>query len=336
MALSGYRPAPINVHKACYPARALAYPRAISWIGGRSVIKSRITLKQLEAFAYVVDTGTFRAAADALGTTQPNISARISALETALGGSLLTRDSGAVRLTERGALVLQKAREVLWAGEALLEEAGRQDLIEERLRLGVTELVACTWLQDFLRLLKGAYPHLRVELQVDLSTVIDTRLMDGQLDLALQTGPFKANLPASEPLGDEPYCWVARPNLAAEFRGKVPVGAMFKHPIITHAKHTQAGDALHQLALSRDLNRSQIVHSSALSACLPMVCEGLGIALLPEALVRGEIARGALQMLNADWLPDPLSFFARYSADRAPRFVQKAAGLAAEAMQSQV
>ena len=45
------------------------------------MIKSRITLKQLEAFVFVVDLGSFRQAAVALGTTQPNISARIAALE---------------------------------------------------------------------------------------------------------------------------------------------------------------------------------------------------------------------------------------------------------------
>ena len=139
------------------------------------MIKSQITLKQLEAFAFVVDSGTFRAAASALGTTQPNISARITALETALNVTLLIRDAGSVRLTVDGEKLLQKTREILWAGEALIEEAGRQELIEETLRLGVTELVACTWLQGFLRLMREAYPKLRIQLEVDLSTAIDGR-----------------------------------------------------------------------------------------------------------------------------------------------------------------
>lgn len=296
------------------------------------MIKSQFTLKQLEAFVFVVDTGTFRAAATALGTTQPNISARISSLESALGTGLLTRNAGAVRLTAKGETLLDNARAILRAGETLLEEAGRRDLIEERLRLGVTELVACTWLRGFLRRLKEAYPKLRVELEVDISTVIDQRLSEGQLDLAFQSEPFKGTSFACEPLGMERYCWVAHPDLACALDLSPSVEDVFPHTILTHAKHTQAGHALHQLAEERGFDVSQVVHSSALSACVPMVLEGLGVGLLPEALVLGEINSGEMVALQVDWLPDPLSFVARYDVDRVPGFVGAAAKLALEAM----
>lgn len=298
------------------------------------MIKSQITLKQLEAFAFVVDTGTFRAAAAALGTTQPNISARITSLETALNVSLLMRDSGSVRLTADGTKLLQKTREVLWAGEALIEEAGRQEMIEETLRLGVTELVACTWLQRFLRLLKEAYPKLRVQLEVNLSTAIEARLMQGQLDLALQTGPFKSKIFASLPLGHEPYCWVAHADLIQKVGPKVSLAELFDLTILTHAKHTQACAVLHDIAKARGLRRERIVHSSALTACVPMVLEGMGAALLPERLVKAEVAAGDLQIIHADWLPEPLSFFARYAPARSARYVTKAVEIAQRAMQS--
>ena len=297
------------------------------------MIKSQITFKQLEAFVFVVDTGTFRAAASALGTTQPNISARISALESALNVILLIRDSGPVRLTVDGEKLLKKTREVLWAGEALIEEAGRQELIEETLRLGVTELVACTWLQGFLRLMRDAYPKLRVQLEVDLSTAIDARLMEGQLDLALQTGPFKSKTFASDALGQENYCWVANSDLFQQVQGSLTLSELFDLTILTHAKHTQACAALHQLATERSLPREKIVHSSALSACLPMVLEGLGVALLPERLVTAEVAAGDLHVIKADWLPAPLSFCARYAPERAAHYVEKAARIAKTAMQ---
>jgi DNA-binding transcriptional LysR family regulator len=227
--------------------------------------------------------------------------------------------------------LLKRARAVLWAGEALIEEAGRRDLIEERLRLGVTELVACTWLQDFLRLLKEAYPKLRVQLEVDLSTVIDARLMEGQIDLAFQTGPFKSSTFTSEPLGLESYCWVANGDLAKIIGAKTELAELFRHTVLTHAKHTQAGFALHKLAKDGGLNSGQIVHSSALSACVPMALEGLGVALLPTRLIQGEVISGDLHVIKSDWLPDPLSFFARYAPHRAPLFVGKAAKIAAKA-----
>ena len=298
------------------------------WAG---MIKSQFTLKQLEAFAFVVDTGTFRAAAAALGTTQPNISSRIAALEHALGVTLLYRDAGSVRLTDKGRSLLAKTREVLWAGEVLIEEAGRRDLIEEKLRLGVTELVACTWLQDLLRRLKAAYPNVRVELQVDLSTRVGEQLHEGLLDLAIQSGPFSTQGPETIPLGTESYVWVASADAFATLGPKATLEHLFRSPILTHAKHTQAGRALHEAADAAGLDRAQIVHSSALSACVPMVCEGMGVALLPEALIRQEIKSGKLKLLQSDWLPAPLSFFARYRPDRAPRYVQHATQIAVDA-----
>lgn len=297
------------------------------------MIKSRITLKQLEAFAFVVDTGTFRAAASALGTTQPNISARMTALEAALDVTLLIRDAGSVRLTADGDKLLKKTREVLWAGEALIEEAGRQELIEETLRLGVTELVACTWLQGFLRLMKEAYPKLRIQLEVDLSTTIDARLMERQLDLALQTGPFKSKTFASDALGQENYCWVVSSALKDRLSAKPALEELFDVTVLTHAKHTQACAALHSLAAERGLRGERIVHSSALSACVPMALEGLGVALLPERLVTGEIASGELHRVEPEWTPEPLSFYARYAPARAALYVEKAAQIAKGAMQ---
>ena len=295
------------------------------------MIKSQITLKQLEAFAFVVDTGTFRAAATALGTTQPNISSRISALETALNVALLYRDAGSVRLTERGQELLTLTRDILRTGEALLEAAGRQELIEERLRLGVTELVACTWLQEFLRLVRREYPNLRVELEVDLSPQIEERLREGQIDLALQNGPFAFQVTGEQALAEETYVWVANKDLANELANGTSVARFFDKAVLTHARHTSAARALHDLAATEGFDAGKIVHSSALSACLPMVSEGLGVALLPRSLVSDEIDDGRLKSLKSDWIAPPLLFFARYNADRAPRFVAKACEIAASA-----
>jgi DNA-binding transcriptional LysR family regulator len=104
----------------------------------------KLSLKQLEAFVWVADLGSFRKAADRLNTTQPNISSRIATLETLLNQSLMDRDAGSVRLTSKGRQLLDHARKVLHAVDDFADASSEAHLIESTLRLGVTEMIVHT------------------------------------------------------------------------------------------------------------------------------------------------------------------------------------------------
>ena len=294
------------------------------------MIKNPFTLKQLEAFIAVVDAGTFRRAAERLGTTQPNISARINALEVQLGVVLMHRDAGSVRLTERGEVLLQAARDVLFAAETFVETADRKDLVQERLRLGVTELIACTWLHDFLRALKQVYPSVAIELSVNLSKEIEAELTSNQIDLALQTAPFVRETTGTVPLWQESYGWVAAPDIAQVLGQGRTLGDFVHHTILAHAKHTVAAQKLVQNVETHGLPPERIVHSSSLTSTMQMSIDGMGIAMLPVVMTRDSVQKGKLVALDCDWHPPQLEFFARYDAKRMPRFIAEAAQLAAQ------
>ncbi|WP_342448891.1 LysR family transcriptional regulator [Mameliella alba] len=101
----------------------------------------QITVKQLEAFVQVAHLASFHRAAERLNTTQPNISTRISALESLLRLRLFNRDAGSVRLTPTGRKILPRARAVLTAMDGFVAAAGEDHLFEGVLRLGVTEMI---------------------------------------------------------------------------------------------------------------------------------------------------------------------------------------------------
>lgn len=170
---------------------------------------AQVSLKQLEAFVAVADLGTFRRAAERLNTTQPNISARIAQLEAQMKVSLMERDAGSVRLTPRGRVLLARARAVLGEVDQFIAAAGDSTLFEGVLRLGVSELVAHTWLRPFLLEMRARYPSVTVELTVEQSAHLSPLLFGGDLDLTFQNGPFDRRATSTRPLGAAPYLWAA-------------------------------------------------------------------------------------------------------------------------------
>tara|TARA_R110002049_G_scaffold117332_2_gene270453 strand:+ start:28345 stop:29265 length:921 start_codon:yes stop_codon:yes gene_type:complete len=292
------------------------------------MISNLVTLKQLETLIWVADLGSFRKAAQHLNTTQPNISARIAGLEAVLGVTLMQRDAGSIRLTEMGAALLLQARQVLRQAEALVDIAARPDLIDDTIRLGVTEVVASTWLRPFLRAVAETYPAVTVELTIDLSRNLDQDLAANALDIALQTAPFASVVSGVLDIATYEYVWVAAPELARQI-GPMPVdAALAAQPVLGHARHTQAHLDLLDHFDGTKAPKARLVPSSSLSAAMNMVLDGMGIAVMPRVMVASALADGSLVTLDAAWHPRPLHVVARYHAERSTGFVARVAALA--------
>ena len=287
-----------------------------------------MNLKQIEAFVRVADLGSFRKAAAQLNTTQPNISARIAALEDALDVRLMHRDAGSVRLTVRGRDLLDHARMILRACDGMVDAAGATSQANGVLRLGVTEMVVQTWLRDFLRGLKDAFPNVLVELTVDLSVNLERDLADLTLDLALQNAPFRTVMSGDLGLGIYPLIWVAAPALVANLSMPLTTDSMAGHPILTHARDTQHYVEVTRHFRATDGRMGRVVPSNSMSACIHMALDAMGVAIVPAAAVIAHLQNGTLVALPYDWHPTPLEFHARYDAERTPGFVAGAAQLA--------
>ena len=287
-----------------------------------------ITLKQLEAFVWVSDLGSFRAAAERLNTTQPNISARIAALESTLNITLMERDPGSVRLTTKGHQLLDHARRVLRETDALIEASGQAQLFDGTLRLGVTEMIVHTWLRDYLRGFREQYPNINVELTIDLSEKLEKELFARTIDLALQNGPFTRSSTGTTNIGRYPLIWVASPQLQLHEIGRLSGADLARHPILTHARGTRP-----QLQVAEHFRgmpdvSARLVPSSNLSAGMQMAMDAMGVAAIPAAMVVRELDSGELVRLDYDWAPEDLDFVARYDARTCPSYVSSAAELA--------
>ena len=140
-------------------------------------------LYQLRSFSEVARTGNLSRAAKELCASQPAVSAQIKALEEELGLPLFSRTPRGMVLTSSGEALMERARTVMDAAEALAGEARRlRGEPEGALRLGALSDPEILHLGRILTILQERHPALSVELRHATSGVLREELLSGKLD----------------------------------------------------------------------------------------------------------------------------------------------------------
>ncbi|MDA8071881.1 MAG: LysR family transcriptional regulator [Actinomycetota bacterium] len=147
-----------------------------------------VTLRELEALCAVVEEGSFRAAARALGYTPSAVSHQLAGLERSLGVKLFLRPGGRARasLTPAGEVAYAQARRVLAGLTALgAEVAGVVDGRRASLSVGVIQTAAVELLPGSLRALRQTGTSTEVRLvEVHAPGDVAQALRQGSLDVA--------------------------------------------------------------------------------------------------------------------------------------------------------
>jgi DNA-binding transcriptional LysR family regulator len=161
-----------------------------------------VDTEQLRAFERIVREGSFSRAAWALGLAQPTISARVQALERAVGGALFVRGGRGATLTDLGASFLPYARRALDVLEAGVEAARQAQAGERgRVTIGVLESLSGGFLGPALAAFHADHPQVDVLVRAGRHEQLMELLQDGVISLALLVWPCADALTAAlEPL----------------------------------------------------------------------------------------------------------------------------------------
>ncbi len=146
----------------------------------------RFSMRQLEYFVAVADSGTLSEAARRLHVSQPGLSQSLTDLERALDVQLaVRRKAHGVTLTPTGLQVLQLARDLLRRAEDLESAASGGDALGGVLSLGCYVTLAPTALPPLLQGFSALHPDLSMEFTEGTQDVLQQRLQSGKLDLAI-------------------------------------------------------------------------------------------------------------------------------------------------------
>ncbi|MEM0928029.1 MAG: LysR family transcriptional regulator [Pseudomonadota bacterium] len=169
---------------------------------------------QVRAFLATAEEGSFSGAARALKTTQPTIGRQISALEEALGVTLVERSARGLPLTEAGRDLLDHVRAMGDSATLISMVAdGQSQDVKGEVAITATDLVSATLLPALLKPLRDSAPGVRIRIVSSNDTQNLTRreadiairhARPDQPDLiARHIGDFTANLYAASSYLDQ-------------------------------------------------------------------------------------------------------------------------------------
>lgn len=256
-----------------------------------------MNVRFLETFLWVARLRSFRRAADRLHSTQAAVSARIAALEEDLDVRLFDREAREVTLTAAGWLALEHAERVTAAAQALRSVLTDPRALRGHVRLGVMDSVIHTWLIELMRDLRQSYPQLEIELQADTALHLTEQLAKGQLDLAVQTDWVREDWVRNHALCTYRMHWIAAPGWQPPAT-PVTIGALAGERIVTFARNSRPHQAVLSLMHGAGITAPKVSCVNSAAAMIRLVQEGFGIGALPALLVRDELARGELALVD--------------------------------------
>jgi DNA-binding transcriptional LysR family regulator len=288
-----------------------------------------IDFRTLETFVWVATLGSFRGAAAKLHTTQPAVSQRIAQLELQLGVRLLKRERSGVSLTPPGRELISYAERLLRLRAEMLTAVSERNALSGVFRLGVAETIVHTWLPRFIERINASFPRLELEIEVDISPNLRDRLLAQQIDLAFRVDPVSAPSVRNLPLCSFPVAFIASPAIKLP-RTPATVADLAQWPMITFARNTQPYVAVREIFASPEVGPVRLHASASLATVVRMALDGIGIAVMPPAIVHEEIEAGRLRILETTARVPDLMFVASWFINPDALAAESVAAIAAE------
>lgn len=268
-------------------------------------------------FVAVLDTGSFSAAAQRLGTSSGQASKLISKLETALGVQLIKRTTRALSPTEVGYAYYERIKGLLQDFDAL-DASVRNASGAPTGRIRLTAPMSFGTLQLTPVLIEFAKTFPDIQIDVSFSDRI-VNLVDEGFDIGVRIGkPLDSTLIARR-LCDARVVLVAAPAYiqeqgAPEYPRDLSahsciVDTNFREPFVWRFLTTSDGE-------TQPVSITGRLQFSNGEACLQAASAGLGVAHVPTFIAGPSIRDGRVQQLLAKFEDRPLGIYAVYPPAR--------------------
>ena len=257
-----------------------------------------MTLKQMEVFVAIAETGSFSKGAEKAGITQSTASQHIQGLEEELGMRLFDRGRGGALLTEAGKLFFGRAGKILsdCAGSrtAIRRFLGMEDVT---LRVGASDMAGAWMIPGVLARFQKEHPKVRLEVSHGNSSSIVRQLIDEEVELGFVGGRFEDERILYEKMGEDILVCAVSPELNAGGKRSLSQAELCKVPMIIREDGSGTQKAVYEALASTWINKDSLAIIAQLGsseAIRRALLSGAGYAFIPTRAISEELMSGEL------------------------------------------
>jgi LysR family cyn operon transcriptional activator len=244
-----------------------------------------MTLRQLEMFSAIVETGRFTGAAERLYVAQPSVSQQISLLEDELGAKLF------LRLKNRKLIVTEAGRIFKGHSDAILRQcqvarveiSSLTESPSGTIRVGLGGHQLTSMLPPALVSFHRRFPKICVDIVNATTPQLLQMLKLRQLDLAVVNFPVQANELRSMLLFTEEMVLIVPKAHPLEPKQSIAPAQLSNLPLVLYDQSTSTRARLDSFFRENQVVPQIILELSSVEAMKHMVEAGLGAAIIPES-----------------------------------------------------
>lgn len=280
-----------------------------------------MTIRHLKTFCAVCEEGGITRAAEKLCVAQPSVSQTIGELERYYGVSLFDRVGRRLVLTPEGERLRVKAQEAI-ASFSEFEEAARDTKARRIIRIGSSVTAGQMVLPRLIAAIEAALDHAECRAIADSAAAVEQLVEEGSLDFALVEGSVSRALAAEAVFSDR---LMAVCSAGMKIKNTLSPAELVSLPLLLRRRGSASRDLFDERLSALGLKAQPKLSSSSNSVLLAAAREGLGVAVLPEALVAADLSAGRLKEVRIQGLELSRRWFAVRRQDKKFTSVQQQA-----------
>lgn len=261
-----------------------------------------MNIRELKIFKVLSEELNFTKTAERLNMTQPAVSHVIKGLESFLGVRLFDRINNRIYLSAAGKLLLEKSSRLLELYDEL--RYGWYDKnLQQPLRIGSCLTIANFWLPQFVKEFNTVCPETPLTVTIDSAIHIEKLLDDNEIDIALYEGVVPNKNYYQTDFASYEISFIASAEHELAHKKKIPLSEIISQRLLLREKGSAIRETFDSVMLLHNLKAEPVWTSVNSQPLIQGALQNIGISVLPEIIVRRELAEGRLVKLDVDVKP---------------------------------